>query len=164
VRRVLVCQVDEIGADRLDAEDLHAAVSHPVYGLSGDPAEAVQEGRRPGGVVVVVGAEEQDVALLKFLTTGLDGCFDLRRGHVMAALVLPDVDADRVAAEGVERHLGDRRAALLVVAEGVDVGGGVVRGDDDLGVERGPALLRVGMLDVAQDLRRGKERVQLRFP
>ena len=60
-----------------------------------------------------------------------------RRGRA----VLADVDADRLAAERVERHLGDRRAPpCRVVAERVDVGRGVVRGDDDLGVERRPSL------------------------
>ena len=63
---------------------------------------------------------------------------DLGRRDVVAALVLADVDAERVAAERVERHLGDRDAVRVVVAERVDVGRGVVRGDDDLGVERRP--------------------------
>jgi hypothetical protein len=54
-------------------------------------------------------------------------------------------------------------AALLVVAEGVDVRRRVIRRDDDLGVERGPALLGIRVLDVAEDLGRREERVQLRL-
>ena len=71
--------------------------------------------------------------------TRLDRLLDLGGAHVVAALVLADVDADRVAAERVERHVRDRRPGRVVVAEGVHVRGGVVRGDDDLGVERRPA-------------------------
>src|SRR5581483_8489389 len=63
VRRVLVRQIDEVGRDRLDAEDLHSAVGQPVDRLGGDPAEAVEEGGRAGRAVVVVRAEEDDVAL-----------------------------------------------------------------------------------------------------
>ena len=88
---------------------------------------------------------------------------DLLRCDVVAALVLADVDADRRAAEGVERHVCDRLALLVVVAEGVHVGGCVVRRDDHLGVEGRPSLGRVRVDDVAQDLRGGEERVQLRL-
>ena len=67
VRRILVGEVDEIGRDRLDAEDLHAAIRHPVHGLGRDAAEAVEERGRAGRAVVVVGAEQQDVALAQLL-------------------------------------------------------------------------------------------------
>jgi hypothetical protein len=129
-----------------------------VHGLRGDSAEAVQERGRAGGAVVVVGAEEQDVARAQLLAAGLDGLLDLGGGDVVPALVLLDVDAERVAAEGVERELGDRGAARVVVAERVDVGGGVIRRDDDLGCEGGPSGGRVRVQDVAEDLRRRKER------
>jgi hypothetical protein len=64
-----------------------------------------------------VGAEEQNVARAQLLAAGLDGLLDLGGGDVVPALVLLDVDAERVAAEGVERELGDRDAARVVVAE-----------------------------------------------
>ena len=84
-------------------------------------------------------------------------------GHrdVVAARVLADVDADRVAAERVERHLADRLAAGQVVADRVDVRRGVVRRDDQLGVERRPARGRVRVHDVPHDLRGREERMEL---
>ncbi len=68
-----------------------------------------------------------------------------------------------LAAERVERHLLQRCAARLVVAERVHVRRRVVRGDDDLGAERRVARRRVRVLDVPEDLRRREERVQLRL-
>ena len=86
VGRVLVGQVDEIGADRLDAEDLHAPVGHPVNRPGRDPAEAVEEGRRSGGARVVVGAEQQDVTVAQLLTRVGDCLLDLGSRHVVPAL------------------------------------------------------------------------------
>ena len=91
------------------------------------------------------------------------GLLELGSRYVVAALVLADVGADRRAAERVERHVRDRLARPVVVAEGVDVRRRVVRGDDHLGVERRPALGRVCVDDVAHDLRGREERVQLRL-
>ena len=161
--RIPVGQVDEIGADRLDPEDLHAPVCHPVNGVGGDATEAVEERGRPGSAVVVVAAEEEDVSRPQLLSARGHRGPNLVRAHVMAARVLADVDADRLAAERVERHLLKRCAARLIVAESVDVRRRMVRGDDDLGAEGRVSGRRVGVENVAEDLRWWKERVQLRF-
>ena len=161
--RIPVGQVDEIGTDRLDPEDLHAPVCHPVNGLGGDATEAVEERGRPGSAVVVVAAEEEDVSRPQLLSARGHRGPNLVRAHVMAARVLADVDADRLAAERVERHLLKRCAARLIVAESVDVRRRMVRGDDDLGAEGRVSGRRVGVENVAEDLRWWKERVQLRF-
>ena len=132
-----------------------------MHGLGGDPAEAVQERGRPGSAVVVVGAEQQDVALADLLAGRRDRGLDLRGSDIVAARVLADVDTDRIATEGVERHLADLLATSQVVPDGVDMRGGVVRGDDELGVERRPSLWRVRVHDVPKDLARREERMQL---
>src|SRR5262249_11340493 len=69
----------------------------------------------------------------------------------------------RVAAGRVERHVRDRGPVRVVVAERVDMGGCLVRRDDDLRVERGAARRGVRVLDVAEDLRRREEGMQLRL-
>ena len=141
VRRVRVGQVDEVGADRLDAEDLHAAVGHPVHCLGRDPAEPVEERGCARGAVVVVGAEQEDVAGAKLLATRLHGLGDFVGGHVVAALGYSRMSTQIASPQNVSSGISAiASAALLVVAERVDVGRRVVRGDDDLGVERRPSL------------------------
>ena len=164
VVRVRAGLVDEVRTDRLDTEDLDALVLHPVDALSRNAAKAVQEGGRAGRLVVVVGAEEEDVTVADLLAAGGDCGLHLRDRYLMASRILAHVDADGVATERVERHLVDLGCLRvgIEVAKRVHVGGGVIRRDDDLRIERLLVARRIAVLQMPKHLHGGEEWVELR--
>jgi hypothetical protein len=68
-------------------------------------AEAVQEGRRARGPIVVIGAEQKHVSPLELDAAIHEGLLDLRGGDpVTLVTVRTHVDAHSWPAEGIQRH------------------------------------------------------------